>query len=89
MGQLEGIMEHFKIFLQGQRCSRQLLLVRFNMLGQLSWRVNKLESLAALQACQKPLVVLGILSHPCIAVVDINSCYVLIGKARKDHKPLR
>lgn len=52
MGQLEGIMEHFKVFLQSQRGRRQLLLVWFNVLGQFSWRVDELEPLAALQACQ-------------------------------------
>ncbi len=81
-------MEHFKVFLQGQRGCRQLLLVGFDVLSQLSWGVDELEPFAALKSCQKPLMVLGVLPHPGVTVVDIDSCYVLVGKARKDHKPL-
>lgn len=33
-------------------------------------------------------MVLGVLPHPGVAVVDIDSSYVLVCKARKDHKPL-
>lgn len=88
MGQLEGIVEHFKVFLQGQRGCRQLLLVRFDVLSQLSRRVNELKPFAALQSRQQPLVVFGVLPHPGVAVVDINSCNILVGKARKDHEPL-
>lgn len=81
-------MEHFKVFLQSQCRCRQLLLVGFNVLGQLSRRVNELEPFAALESRQQPLMVFGVLPHPGIAVVDVDSCYVLICKARKDHKPL-
>lgn len=81
-------MEHFKVFLQGQCGCRQLLLVRFDVLSQFSRRVNELKPFAALQSRQEPLMVLGILPYPGVAVVDKNSCYVLIGKARKDDEPL-
>lgn len=33
-------------------------------------------------------MVLGIFPYPGVAVVNIDGCYVLIGKAWKDHKPL-
>lgn len=33
-------------------------------------------------------MVLCVLPHPGVTVVDIDSCYILVGKARKDHKPL-
>lgn len=87
MGQFEGIVKHFKIFLQSQGGRGQLLLVRFDVFGQFSRRVNELKPFTALQSRQQPLVVLGVLPHPGVAVVDIDSCNVLVGKARKDDKP--
>lgn len=80
-------MEHFKIFFQSQGGCRQLLLVRFDVFGQLSRRVDELKPFTALQPCQQPLMVLGVLPYPGVAVVDIDSCNILVGKARKDNKP--
>lgn len=88
MCQLEGVVEHFQVFFQGQRGCRQLLLVGFDVLGQLSRRVDELKPLAALQSRQQPLVVLGVLPHPGVAVVDVDGCDILVGKARKDYEPL-
>lgn len=88
VGQLQGIMEDFEVFLQSESGCRQLLLVRLNVLSQLGRRVDELEPLAALQARQQPLVVLGVLPHPGVAVVHVNSRNILIGKTRKDYKPL-
>lgn len=33
-------------------------------------------------------MVLCVLPHPGVAVVHVDSCYILIGKAGKDHEPL-
>lgn len=81
-------MENLKIFLQSQCGSRQLLLVGFDVFSQFGWRIDELQTFAALQAGQEPLVILGVLSYPRVAVVDVNGCYVLVGETRKDHKPL-
>lgn len=55
MRQLEGVVEHLQVFLQGQRGRGQLLLVGLDVLGQLRRRVDELEPLAALQPRQQPL----------------------------------
>lgn len=88
MGQLESIVEHFQIFLQSQGGCWQLLLIGFNMLRQLSRGVNELEPFTALESGQQPLVILGVLPYPGVAVVDIDGSHVLICKARKHNKPL-
>lgn len=88
MGQFQGVVEHFQVLLQGQRGCWQLLLVRFDMLGQLRRRVDELEPLAALQTRQQPLVVLGVLPHPRVAVVDVHGRHVLVREPGEHHKPL-
>jgi len=88
VGQLQGVVEHLQVLLQGQRGRRQLLLVRLDVLGQLRRRVDELEPLAALQARQQPLVVLGVLPHPGVAVVDEDGRHVLVGEAGEHHEPL-
>lgn len=58
------------------------------MLCQLSRGVNELEPFTALESCQQPLVILGVLPYPSVAVVDIDGSHILISKARKHNKPL-
>lgn len=58
------------------------------MLCQLSRGVNELEALTALQSSQQPFVILGVLPYPSVAVVDVDSGYILICKARKHNEPL-
>lgn len=88
VGQLQGVVEHLQVLLQRQRGRRQLLLVRLDVLGQLGRGVDELEPLAALQARQQPLVVLGVLPHPRVAVVDVHGRHVLVGEAGEHHEPL-
>ncbi|KAG9341392.1 hypothetical protein JZ751_019199 [Albula glossodonta] len=87
-GVFEGVVKHLQVLLQGQRGRWKLLLVGLHVLGQPSRRVNEQELLAALQAREQSLVILGVLAHPRVAVVDVDGCHVLVGKTREDHKPL-
>lgn len=81
-------MEHFQVLLQGQ-CGRwKLLLVWLDVLRQLRRRVDELKPFAALQSRQQPLVVLGVLPHPRVAVIDVHGRDVLISEPGKDHEPL-
>lgn len=88
MGQFEGVVENLQVLLQGQCGCRQLLLVGLDVLCQLGRGVNELESLAALQPRQQPLVVLGVLPDPGVAVVHVDSRDVLVGEAGEHHEPL-
>lgn len=86
--QLESVVEHLQVLLQGEGGGGQLLLVRLDVLGQPGGRVDEQQLLAALEAREQPLVVLGVLAHPRVAVVHKHGRHVLIGKIREDHKPL-
>lgn len=58
------------------------------MLCQLSRGVDELEPFTALESRQQPLMILGVLPYPSVAVVDVDGGYILIRKARKHNKPL-
>lgn len=80
-------MKHFEVLLQAERGSGKLLLVWLDVLGQPGGGVDEQQLLAALQAGQEPLVVLGVLPHPRVAVVDVDGRYVLVGEPREDDEP--
>lgn len=58
------------------------------MLCQLSRGVDELEPFTALESGQQPLVILGVLPHPSVAVVDVDGSHILVREARKHNKPL-
>lgn len=58
------------------------------VLSQFPRTVYEDEPLAAFEASQQPLVILGVLPDPGVTVIDIDCRDVVISKARKNNKPL-
>lgn len=59
------------------------------VLSQLPRTVYENKPFAALEASQQPFMVLGVLPDPGVTVIDINCRDIVVGKARKNNKPLR
>lgn len=81
-------MENFQVFFQSQSSRRKFLLVVVYVLGQFPRRVNENEPFAAFQARQEPLMVLGVLPHPRVAVVDEDGRHVFVSESWENYKPL-
>lgn len=58
------------------------------VLSQLSRTIYEDESLTTFEPSEQPLVILGVLPDPGVAVIDIDRRDIVISKARKDNEPL-
>lgn len=89
MSQFESIVKHFQVLLQSQGSCWEFLLVVFDVLCQLPWRVYENKPFAPFQTCQEPFMVFGVFSDPRVTVINKNCCNIFISKAWKNYKPFR
>lgn len=89
MSQFESIVKHFQVLLQSQGSCWEFLLVVFDVLCQLPWRVYENKPFASFQTCQEPFMVFGVFSDPRVTVINKNCCDIFISKAWKNYKPFR
>jgi hypothetical protein len=87
--QFERVVERPEIFFERQRVSGQLLLIGLDEVVQARDVIEKDELPRSLDRREDPIVILGVLSHPRVAVVDVTRLQIVVETVGHADEPFR
>ena len=86
--QLQGVVEDFQVFFQGESVSGELLLLQIDEVVQSRDVIEKDQLSRAFERGENAIVILGVLSDPGVAVVDVTRLEIVVETVGHADEPL-